>query len=412
MSDEARAEEFRSWERIHALPLRSTWRPHTNDPSPERKLRIGYVSPDFRDHVVGRTLLPCFEAHDPGTVELYCYSSTTNPDAYTALFPRSSAAWRDTARLTDEKLAEQIRTDKIDILMDLSLHTAFNRLTVFARKPAPVQIAWLGYPGSTGLAAMDCRITDRYLEPEGSTSPALFETPLRLPDCWCSFCAPEGSPEPGDLPALRGGCVTFGSFNNLAKINPRVFALWARVLQAVEGSRLQLILSGGSRERVLRIFGELGIAGDRIECLSYYPPAPAGSQTRQPLDYLKRYQRIDIALDPFPYNGMTTTCDALWMGVPVVALIGATPMSRASFSLLSNMRLPELAAEDEEGYVRIASQLAGDLPRLSALRATLRERMKASPLLDASRLARSIETAFRDAWRKWCAGQRGAPAPL
>ena len=396
------AEEHRRWDRAHAAPLRTQWRPHPNDRSPERRLRVGYVSPDFRDHVVGRTLLPCFEAHDRSQFDFYCYSAVSHSDAITARFRSLAAEWRDVSDWTDAQVAEQIRQDRVDILVDLALHTAFNRLPVFARKPAPVQVAWLGYPGATGMDAMDYRITDPFLDPPGHDAAGSFEEPLRLPDCWCCHRPAVNSPAPSGLPAAGCGFVKFGSFNNFAKINDRVLALWAEIMASVEGSRLLLLLRGSQPDRTRRFFEQRGIGADRVEFLAYYATPDEHSDAPPPPDYLHRYHRIDIALDPFPYNGMTTTCDALWMGVPVVALVGGSPISRASFSLLSNVGLPELTANTEREYARLAVELARDLPRLASLRATLREKMKASPLLDAARFTRNLDAAFRAIWRRWC----------
>ncbi|MEO6785470.1 MAG: tetratricopeptide repeat protein, partial [Chthoniobacteraceae bacterium] len=404
------AGELRRWNALHAAPLRKEWQPHRNDRSPERRLRIGYVSPDFRDHVVGRTLLPAFEAHDRTRFDLVCYSAASVSDTITARFRSGATEWRDTANLSDAELADLIRCDRIDILVDLSLHTAFHRLLTFARKPAPVQIAWLGYPGPTGLDAMDCRITDPFLDPPGQDNAGSFEEPLRLPDAWCCYEPPADSPAVSDLPAAAQGFITFGSFNNFAKINGRVLEVWARILAAVEGSRLLLVLKGSRQDRARRFLEERGVAADRVEFMAYYPPPTARDAEAPPPAYLLRYHRVDIALDPFPYNGMTTTLDALWMGVPVVALIGAMTLGRASFSLISNVGLPELAAQNEDEYVRLATELARDIPRLTSLRATLRERMKASPLLDAPRFARNLEAAYRRAWETWCRKQE-MPAP-
>ena len=396
------AAERARWNRLHGAPLRPAIRPHDNDASPDRRLRIGYVSADFRDHVVGRTLLPCFEAHDRTQFDLVCYSGTTPADPIGERFRTLSALWCETAALSDEQMAARIRADRIDILVDLSLHTADNRLPVFARKPAPVQVSWLGYPGTTGLETMDYRITDACLEPPGMEESAGSEQPWRLPDCWTCYGAMGESPAPGEPPLARGGRVTFGSFNNFAKINERVLGVWAEILHAVPGSRLVLLSRACPQMQAVSFLEARGIAPDRVEFLNYFPASSIHRGERPATACLERYREIDIALDPFPYNGMTTTCDALWMGVPVIALIGGMSLGRASFSLLSNVGLPELAAPTERDYVRVATELAGDLPRLADLRATLRARMRQSPLLDAPRFARNLEAAYRDIWQRWC----------
>ena len=388
------ATEQRLWDQHYAQPLLAAHRPHANERSPERKLRVGYVSADLRDHVVGRTLLPVFEEHARDGFEFTCYSAAP-PDAITARFQARADRWRDIGNASDQHLAEQIRADGIDILVDLALHTAHNRLLSFARKPAPVQVSWLGYPGTAGIEAIDYHLTDRFLE-DGSL-PGAFP----LPETWCCYTRHVDSPEVGALPVERHGRITFGSFNNFCKINERVLDLWTRILRSVEGSRLVLLAKvGGHEARTRELIGQRGIDPRRIEFLRYVPPADERPQS----DFLRRYHEIDIALDPFPYNGMTTTCDALWMGVPVIALVGNTAVGRASFSLLSNAGVPELAAGSEDEYVRIAVELAHDRARLAGLRATLRSRMEASPLLDTARLARHVEGAYRAMWRRWCAG--------
>ena len=401
---EALIAEHRRWNEVHAAPAQKSIVPHTNDPVPDRRLRIGYVSVDLRDHVVGRTLLPCFEAHDRERFDIVCYSGTGTRDAIAERFRRGSVLWRETSRFRDENFAAQIREDRIDILVDLGLHTAHNRLPVFARRPAPVQISWLGYPGPAGLDAIGFYLSDPFLDPPAHRTHSPLGEPLLLPDCWCGYGPTPDSPDPGPLPAAACAHVTFGSFNNVAKINPQVLALWAAILRRVPGSRLRLLSKAGRIAHIVDALVQHGVAPERVEFLDYEPSAEPGEPrgTRLSHRYLQRYLDIDIALDPFPYNGMTTTCDSLWMGVPVVALIGDHPISRASFSLLSNVGLHELAAPSRDAYADLAVTLALDLPRLATLRSILRARMKASPLLDAARLARNVEAAFRSAWRRWC----------
>ncbi len=393
------AEQEREWNRHHVEPLSAQRRPHGNDRSPDRPLRIGYISADLREHVVGRALLPVFERHDRTHFEPVCYA-LSEPDALTQRFKSGSALWRDVGDLPDEEFAAQVRADGIDILVDLALHTSDNRLGVFARKPAPVQVSWLGYPGTTGVATIDYRLTDPFLEPPGGEASPSSEQPFRLPHCWSCYEPPADSPAVNELPALPSGHVTFGSFNNFCKINDTVLETWAQILGAVEGSRLVLLAKSGShRSRTAGFLRDRGIAPERLDFLDYRPALEGHSQGH----YLRRYERIDLALDTFPYNGMTTTFDALWMGVPVVSLVGRFSLGRAGLSLLSNVGLPEFAVESREEYVQRAIECARDTRRLAELRATLRPRMEASPLLDAPSLARHVEAAYRTMWRRWCA---------
>jgi protein O-GlcNAc transferase len=394
------AEEHVRWNRRFSDPLKPLLQPHANDRNPGRRLRVGYVSSDFRDHPVGRFILPLFERHDHERFEILCYSGTARPDAVADRLRALASHWRNTVGVSDARLAEMIRGDQVDILVDLSLHTAGNRLPVFAWQPAPVQVAWLGSPGSTGLRGIDYRLTDARTDPPGAESPWSSEEPVRLPDCWCCYQPPAECPEINALPVLSAHVVTFGSLNNFAKVHEGVLALWARVLEAVKGSRLVMRCpEGQARERARTIFGAHGIAAERVELV--------GILSRQ--DYLGLYQRIDLGLDPFPYNGTATTCDALWMGVPVLTLTGEMPVSRAGLSLLSSVGLGELAASSEEDYVRMALELAGNLPRLADLRATLRPRMLSSPLMDAPRFARNVEAAYRSMWQTWCNKLSAAP---
>jgi protein O-GlcNAc transferase len=389
------AEEHQCWNRQFSDPVKPFPRPHANDPATAGRLRIGYVSPDLRDHPVGRYVLPLFEHHDRERFEIVCYSGVARPDWITARLRALAGEWRHTAGVSDVRLAEMIREDRVDILVDLAMHTAGNRLPVFAREPAPVQVAWLAYPGSTGLPGIRYRFTDARMEPPGEDSAWSAEEPVYLPDCWCCYRPAGEFPQINGLPALSAEGVTFGSLNNFAKVNDAALALWARILVAVKRSRLVMLCpEGKARERVQAFFGARGVAANRLQWVAYMSRA----------EYLRLFQRIDIGLDPFPCNGMTTTCDALWMGVPVLTLPGEIPASRAGLSLLSNVGLEELAAPSEERYARTAVELAGNLTRLADLRATLRPRMLASPLMDASRFARNVEAACRFMWERWRAG--------
>jgi protein O-GlcNAc transferase len=385
--------EHRLWNERHALPLRGSIRPHGNDRNPERPLCIGYVSSDFREHPVGRFLLPLLENHDRRNFRVCCYSGVQRTDEFTSRLRACADCWRMTSGLPDAQLADLIRQDGTDILVDLTLHMAGSRLSVFARKPAPVQVTYLGYCGTTGLDAIDYRITDPYLDPPG-TQQHYSERSAYLPRTYWCYQAPPNAPEPGPLPALATGHITFGCLNNFCKISPPSLAAWCRLLRDVPDSRLLLhSLEGSHRQRVRDVLSGQGIDPQRLDFVAH-----------QPLQqYLDAYHRIDIALDPFPYNGGTTTCDALWMGVPVVSLAGRAAMGRAGLSILSNVGLPELVARDADNYGRIATELACDLPCLVELRSTLRQRMLASPLMDAPAFARDMETAYRTMWRAWCA---------
>jgi protein O-GlcNAc transferase len=392
-------EEFRRWNRRHAEPLASFLRPHDNDRSPDRRLRIGYVSPDFRLHPVAQFLLPLLESHDHERFEIFCYASMSVRDAITDRCRAGADAWREVLALTDEQLAGAIRRDKIDILVDLAMHTAGNRLLVFARKPAPVQTTYLAYCGKTGLRTIDYRLTDPYLDPPAQDEPGdVFppsEQPIRLPETYWCYRPLGETPPVIALPAVTGGQVTFGCLNNFCKATPPTLAVWSRLLRAMPESRLLLHAHPGShRDRVREFLAGQGVAPHRLTFVGMVPRE----------DYFRIYEQVHVALDPFPYGGGTTTCDALWMGVPVVSLAGRTSVGRGGLSILSSVGLADLVADDAEQYARIALELAGDLPRLRELRATLRDRLRSSPLTDAPRLARHVEAAYRTMWQRWCAG--------
>jgi len=388
------AEEHRRWNLQHA-PAREPVQVYANDPTPERRLRIGYVSPDFRDHVVGRNLLPLFRQHDRRHVEITCYAQAPFPDAMTGEFQRRADRWRSIGRMSDEQVAAQIRADRIDILVDLALHTAGNRLPVFALKAAPIQVTFAGYPGSTGLTTIDYRLSDPYLDPPGMDESIYSENTIRLPDSfWCYDPLDCRDIPVNALPARDAGVVTFGCLNNFCKINDGVLALWAQVLEHVNNSRLLVLCPEGShRQRMLERLSWEGIDPSRIE---FATPRPRRA-------YLQLYHQIDLCLDTFPYNGHTTGLDSFWMGVPVVTLVGQRAVSRAGWCQLSNLGLGELAAQTPGQFVSIAVKLADDLPRLQELRSTLRGRMERSPLMDAPKFARSIEAAYRQMWRTWSA---------
>ena len=362
--------------------------------SAERPLRIGYVSPDFRQHSVAHFIEPVLAAHDKKNFDVFCYYNDTVSDDTTLRIQGLAPHWRVIAELSDHDAARKVQEDQIDILVDLAGHTNRNSLMMFARKPAPVQATWLGYPNTTGFSCMDYRITDALCDPVGMTDALHTEKLIRLPDSFSCFTPPANSPNVGALAALHGNGIMFGSFNYFIKMNERVIETWARILARVVNSRLTLKYRSLNSESVQSVvgaaFAKHGVASDRLVLLGN-----DGSQ----YDHLARYNNIDIALDPFPYNGTTTTCDALWMGVPVIALAGKTHVSRVGVSQLTNIGLPELIAADKDEYVEVAVALASDLPRLAQLRSGLRQRMHISPLMDAPRFTRNLEAAFMQMWR-------------
>jgi predicted O-linked N-acetylglucosamine transferase (SPINDLY family) len=386
--------EHRAWSDRHARPLLLEMIPHANERSPERALRIGYISADFRWHSVGHFFMPLLEHHDRSIAQIFCYSNVLHPDDMTERMSRSCDVWRNIVGLADEAVAQLVRSDGIDILVDLSGHTARNRLGVFARKPAPIQVTYLGYANTIGMTAIDYRLTDALADPRGMTDELNVEKLWRLPGCaWC-YHPPEDAP---DIQPRENGPITFGCFNAFAKINFKLTAIWAELLNRVPKSRLLLKSAGAGENSVQRRltsqFAEYGIPDDRIEMLGLVD---------RPRRHLELYHRVDVALDTHPYHGTTTTCEALWMGVPVVSLAGRTHVSRVGLSLLNCIGLPELIAHSAEEYVSIAAGLARDLPRLAELRRTLRSRMRVSLLMDAPRFTRNIEAAYRGMWRTWC----------
>ena len=388
--------EARAWNERHARPLAARALPNQNERSPERRLRIGYVSPDFKTHVLSQNTIPVLQNHDHRQFEIYCYSSVDQPSAETASIRACADVWREVAELDDAALAEVIRRDQIDILIDITMHMIGRRLLTFARRPAPIQICWLAYPGTTGLETMDYRLSDPFLDPadENTHEPSAYsEQTLRLPDSFWCYDPLTAVPEPTPLPALAKRRITFGCLNHFRKVNDGVLRLWARVLNAVSESRLMLLAPEGSvRERVRSLFEQAGVQPERIEFVA------RGSR----LAYLSKYREIDICLDTFPYNGHTTSLDALWMGVPTVTLAGETVVGRAGVCQALNLGLPELIATTPEQYVRAASALSNDLEHLSGLRQTLRARLQQSPLMDGARFARNLESLYRDVWRRFC----------
>jgi protein O-GlcNAc transferase len=387
------AEHLR-WDRQHAQPLRPQIRPHDNDRNPDRRLRIGYVSPHFCSHVLSLHFVPLFANHDHQQFEVFFYSSVIRPDAITQRLRSYADVWRDCLGMSDEDLAQQVRADRIDILVDLTMHMANGRPLLFARKPAPIQVACDAYPGTTGLSTMDYRLTDPWIDPPGEHDDWYTEKSIRLPDSFWVYDPLTTEPAVNELPALGNGYVTFGALHTFSKVHDAILRLWAAALNRVPNSRLLMLAYGDSvRSRILSKMASEGIRTDRIEFV--------GRQSRA--EYLKLYHRIDIHLDTQPYCAHATALDSLWMGVSMVTLIGRTLVGRAGWCYLNNLGLPELAAETNEEFVQIAADLVADLPRLAALRATLRQRMEFSPLMDGKKFANACAAIFRDIWREWCA---------
>ncbi len=377
------AELFRAhqaWARCHDVRPRFRFQPRT----PGSRLRVGYVSADLRSHPVGYFLTPVLRERDRARFEVFAYSSTTHEDAITARIERDCDTFRRVHHLDDDQLAELVHEDRIDVLFDLSGHTAHHRLVAFAQKPAPIQVSWLGYPFTTALPAMDYFVTDRHESPPGHEA-WFTEQLLRLPDGYLCVEPPEDAPAVGPLPALTEPAFTFGCFNNLSKLNEHVVELWSRILRDTEPSRLLLhtreLDDPSSRAWVEALFARHGVPAERLVLLG-------GASHRE---FLARYGSVDLALDPFPYSGGLTTCEALWMGVPVLTWPGERFCGRHSASHVTNVGLPEFVAHTADDYLRIAGEWRADLPRLATLRAGLRERMRASPLVDAARFTRHFE---------------------
>jgi protein O-GlcNAc transferase len=379
--------EHRAWAQRHADPLTAVARPHTVDRTPGRRLRIGYVSPHFTAHAVNFFTQPILASHDHEQFEVFCYSSLKREDAISARLRTYADHWRAIHALSDQDVAELVRSDKIEVLVDLTGHIPGNRLLMFAHKPAPVQVTYIGYQNTTGMAAMDYRLTDDWSDPPGTTDACYTEKLVRLPGSFFCYRPTPDAPPVTPLPALTAGYVTFGSFNYFAKVTPDVLTVWARLLTAVENSRLVVLphLTRSLHASLPKAFGALGVDPARVRVVDRLPRA----------QYLELISQVDIALDPFPFNGHTTTCDALWQGVPVVTLAGATYASRFGSSGHVSLGLEELIAFSSEEYFDIARRLVREVDRLGHLRATLRERMAASRLLDFAGFTRNLEAEYQ-----------------
>jgi protein O-GlcNAc transferase len=378
---------------IHAAKLAHGVPPHKNTRDPDRRLRIAYLGSDFRDHCQSFFMIPLLANHNHDRFEIYCYANVGRPDAITERIKKYADHWQSVVGITDAELAEKIRADEIDIAVDLTMHMSNGRLLALAHRPAPVQVAYLAYPGTTGVPAIDYRLTDPYLDPPGDSDLNYSEKSLRLPDTfWCYDPLTDG-PAVNPLPALQNGFITFGCLNNFCKVTRQTLDLWASVLRAVPNSRMIILCPiGTQRDELLENLRSRGVASERIELVAQQP--------RQ--KYLETYQRIDVGLDTLPYNGHTTSLDSFWMGVPVLTRVGRTVVGRAGWSQLSNLGLPELAAWSDEDFPKIAIDWTENPTRLADLRADLRRQMLNSPLMDAPRMVINTESIYRDIWREWC----------
>lgn len=381
-------------------PQRYRWPNHTNTPDPQRRLRIGYVSGDLRSHAVAFFLEPILAQRNHAAFEVHLYANHAQVDEVTKRLQRYADTWTPCSHLADDVLAQKIQADGVDILVDLSGHTAYNRLPMFAKKPAPIQVTYIGYGGTTGLEAMDYRITDTALDPIGLTESWNTEELIRLPSGGAAFEGVESAPEPGPLPALAGDGIVLACLNNPRKICAPVIALWSRILLA---RRDTLLLLGSTSDEslissLLAQFQAAGVNPSRIVFVPWMPMS----------DYLALHQKIDLALDPFPYNGGTTSFHSLWMGVPFVTLEGDRTMSRCGMSILTFAELGDWATATEEAYVQKVLTALDDLPALDNLRQSLSRRLRANCKNRSRQITSALESAYRDMWRTWCARPQDA----
>lgn len=388
-------EEIRRWNAAYGAPQAEFIQPHDNLPDPGRRLKIGYVSADMKQHPVGFFFLPVISNVDREQFEIFCYANMAREDDFTGKIRAHADHWRDISLMSDDEAAATIRGDKIDILIELTGHAGDHRLVMFGRKPAPVQVLGGGHYCSSGLDTMDYILSDA-VETLEDEEQWFSETTMRMPHGYICYAPPDYAPEINSLPALEKGTVTFGCCNNLAKINDQVISLWAELLKTVPDSRLSLrtntLDDEATAQRVLDRFEELGVAPERV--------ALAGGAPHEA--FMAHYHGVDIALDPFPYSGGLTTCEALWMGVPVLTMAGDTFAGRHSASHLNNVGLEGWVAETAEAYLALAQEHSRDLKKLAELRASLRDQMAKSPLCDGARYTRDLEAIYRRMWKSWC----------
>ena len=379
----------RDWGAAYPAPLDRRWQ---NSRSPDRILRIGYLSPDYRTHAMRHFIEPLLARHSASRVEIVCYAQSPRADSQTQRLMSYGHRWSWVDRMNDAELAAQIERDAIDILVDCAGHTHGTRITALAGKPAPILMSWLGYLCTTGLPAMDYRLTDEWMDPPGVESPDT-ETLLRIPGGLMAYRPHAGSPDPGEPPCLASGHITFGSLNNVQKLNRMVVALWARLLRTLPQAKFlmqsKLLVDPGMVWRIRGMFEAFGIPPARLDLR---PPSP---------DFLRTYHEIDIALDTLPCGGGTTTCDALWMGVPVVTLAGTRPAGRLSTSILHRVGRPEWVTHTPTAYIDAAIGLARQTSALTQIRRDLREHVQASALCDEAGFVERLEEVYRAAWKRW-----------
>ncbi len=386
----------------HVIPKDT--RPHSNVPDPDRPLKIAYCSQDFRNRSAGHFIEPIITNHDTSQFRITLYHNVVAEDSLTARVRKNAEKYVDTMRIDDREMAERIRADRIDILIDLTGHTGMGRIIPFVVKPAPIQYTYMGYPNTTGIPAVDYRIVDWFTDPAGSEHLAT-ETLVRMDGCFLCYSPPPHAGDPAPTPSLSNGHITFGSFNSITKVNTQVLDVWAEILKSVPGSRLFLKAHAlgvrAAKDRVLKHLASKGIAGERVDLMG---------ETKETSDHMGMYSKVDIGLDPWPYNGTTTTVEAMYMGVPVVVREGNSHVSRVGVSLLSNVGLADLIAKDDADYVRLAVELAGNQTRRVELRSKLRAMITSSVLCDHAGFTRRLEAHYRQAWREWCVRKQQNPA--
>jgi protein O-GlcNAc transferase len=387
---------FKDFCRISLMP---SARSFDNDRSPDRRLRIGYISPDFREHSLVFFFEPILAHHDHRKFEVFCYANQPENDAVSARLRSHADHWRKIYSLSDAEVTDLIRKDEIDILIDLALHTQTHRSGILVQEAAPLQGSYLSYDSTDGLPAIDFRLTDAWVNPPAASEAHHTEKLVRLPDTQWVYRPPKNIPEVSALPADTNSHITFGIATNLAKINTATIAMWCQTLQAVPGSRLLIKGAGlqdtATRQYFLNSFINAGASEGQI---FFEPSAPL-------LEYFQFFSRIDLVVDTYPFASGTTSCHALYMGVPMIIRTGNTSVSRVGASLLHNVDLTELIADSAERFVRIAADIAGDLSRLRQIRGSLRQTMRNSPLMNETTFVWNLEAAYRELWKEWCAGK-------